>query len=356
MRVHSLFVHILLVISFILVVSCAHHRSNYESKAILAYMAQMRSVSFFEQDQAWLVHEQRRDLRVTTDGGQTWRVFPANSIVDGFECATFSSPNRAWAVSHNGRVFTTNYPPGAWTQISDLKATTSGDFSGAKQIEFVDETTGWILEALSIWHTKDGGVTWTKTLSVLTPGVNGQPTSMYAIDGATLVATGGKGQIYLTRDGGVTWKVQTLETKPDLKDVWFSDKQAGWICGYTSGRDSILMVLFATKDGGESWNELPLVDRNMMPSSVCFVENEGWIAGHRYLDNKSPAHLEAVLLHTTDGGLHWTLMPFPSDDPFFSLVRFSDKSNGWLVGRDNLYRTQDGGKTWRRVLAWPPVG
>jgi photosystem II stability/assembly factor-like uncharacterized protein len=179
---------------------------------------------------------------------------------------------------------------------------------------------------------------------------------MYPIDGAILVATGAEGQVYLTRDGGATWKIQTLETKADLKDVWFSDKQSGWICGYTNGRDSIPLVLFATKDGGESWIELPFAERDMMPSSLCFVENEGWMSGHRYVENKSSVHLEAVLLHTNDGGAHWAPMPVTSDDPFFSLVRFTDKRNGWLVGRDNLYRTQDGGMTWRRVFTLPVVG
>lgn len=353
MRVSGSPFHFLLALLMLLMVGCGHQRGNYESQAKVAYLPQMRSVSFFGEGRALVVHEQQRDLRVTIDSGQTWLFFPANSVGEGFECATLAPNNRLWAVSHDGRVFTAPNLEASWIEISNLRATASDDFSGAKQIEFVNETSGWILESLSIRHTKDGGVTWTKALSVLTAGVEGQPTRMFVINETTLLAVGTEGQVFLTKDSGATWKIQTLGNKPDFRDVWFSDKENGWICGYTSGSKSISMVLFATTDGGESWIDFSHAQAEMMPSSLCFVENEGWISAHHYFEDGSR---KASLLHTDDGGNHWTSMPVPNDDPFVGLIRFSNRSNGWLVGRDNLYRTQDGGKTWRQVLTLVPSG
>jgi hypothetical protein len=43
------------------------------------------------------------------------------------------------------------------------------------------------------------------------------------------------------------------------------------------------------------------------------------------------------------------------NEPFLTDVRFSDKEHGWMVGRDSLYRTEDSGKTWGRVLSLPPL-
>jgi photosystem II stability/assembly factor-like uncharacterized protein len=352
MRVGGSPFYFLLIFSIASLMSCDSGRRNYKFQATFAGAPQFRSVSFLGQSGASLVREPHGDLRVTIDGGQTWEVFPASSVVDGFECATLSQNNRLWAVSHEGRVFTSNYPEASWTEISNLRAAASGDFSGAKQIEMVNETVGWILEALSIWHTKDGGITWTKVLSVLSPGIDGQPTRMFVINETTLLAIG-TGQVFLTKDSGATWKIQTVGNKPDLRDVWFSDSKNGWIIGYTSGSKSISMVLFSTKDGGESWIELPYPESEMMPFSLCFVDNDGWISGHRYLEDGSR---KPLLLHTDDGGTSWSSVPIPHGDPFVGLIRFSNKSNGWLVGRDSLYRTEDGGKTWKRVLALLPTG
>jgi photosystem II stability/assembly factor-like uncharacterized protein len=342
----------LLLFSIASFVSCDNGARNYGLQATFAGAPQFRSVSFLDQSGAALVHEQHRHLRVTVDGGQTWKVIPATSVIDGFECVTLTRNNRLWAVSHEGRVFTSNYPGASWTEISNLRTAASGDFSGAKQIQMVNEAVGWILESLSIWHTKDGGITWTEVLSVLSPGVDGQPTGMFIINETTLLAIG-TSQVFLTKDGGATWKIQTLRNKPDLRDVWFSDSENGWITGYTSGSKGISMVLFATKDGGESWKELPYSEPEVMPFSIYFVDNKGWISGHRYFEDGSR---KPLLLHTDDGGANWSSVPIPHDDPFVGLIRFSNKSNGWLVSRDSLYRTEDGGKTWKRALALLPNG
>jgi photosystem II stability/assembly factor-like uncharacterized protein len=116
---------------------------------------------------------------------------------------------------------------------------------------------------------------------------------------------------------------------------------------------SLRGLLFETTDGGESWREIPVSDSTLIPSSVWFIGEEGWLAGNRRLVSGQSVTLEGALLHTTDGGKHWTPVQLGSTDEYLSKIRFTDKDEGWLVGRDDLYHTEDGGKTWNRILSLP---
>lgn len=326
----------------------------------MGYMPQIRSLSVSGSEHASLVvglAGKARDLRLTTDGGQTWRVVSGPVSGGAFECATLIDDSRGWAINRHGQVFATNSAGANWTKIAEPEASSkSGEsLSGASRIEFVNDTEGWVAGGLSIWHTKDGGVNWREVLSRLTPGVKGDLFNIYAIDANTLVCAATGGQVYTTRDAGESWNIQMVSTSGgDFTDVWFKDNQNGWLTGYV-GEPSFRPLLFATKDGGASWEELPLPEMGIMPKSVSFVDGDGWLAGHQRVADGKSLPIEAVLLHTTDAGKHWIRIQPGADDPFFSMVRFSDVQHGWLVGRDNLYRTEDGGKTWQRVLSVPPA-
>ncbi|MFZ0062016.1 MAG: YCF48-related protein, partial [Pyrinomonadaceae bacterium] len=167
-------------------------------------MPQMRSLSVSGLTHASLIADNTRDLILSTDGGKTWQVIPSAAVADTFECATWLDDKRGWAVNHQGHVFASHSGGAIWTKISELR-----DFTGANQIEFVNENDGWIREFLSIWRTRDGGATWHKTLSTVTPGVAGQPTSLFPLSANIVVSSGSGGQVYVTKDGGETWRIET---------------------------------------------------------------------------------------------------------------------------------------------------
>jgi photosystem II stability/assembly factor-like uncharacterized protein len=85
------------------------------------------------------------------------------------------------------------------------------------------------------------------------------------------------------------------------------------------------------------------------------VGEDGWLAGSRRIVNGDSVILEGVPLHSVDGGNSWEPVQLGPEEPFLSDVRFIDKERGWLVGRDSLHRTEDSGKTWRRVLSLAPL-
>ena len=345
-----LFISVVLLVAAI---SSCSKQARYANRIDPKLMPQTGSLSLTGHNQLSVILSKSRELRITHDAGRTWQVIPSTAVADAFECATMINERRGWALNHQGHVFVTDSGGATWTGISQLH-----EFTCADQIEFVSEKEGWIRECLSLWRTQDGGITWNKTLSTTTPGVLGQPTGMFVIDANTLVASGSGGQVYSTKDGGETWKIESLLAAEsiDFNDVWFVDRQRGWVVGYQVlvAGESLRPLLFETVDGGESWKQV-WINADILPSSVCFVGDDGWLAGSRRVVNGDSVKLQGVLLHTTDGGIHWQPVELGPNEPFLTDVRFADKDHGWLVGRDTVYRTHDSGKTWRPVLSLPPA-
>jgi photosystem II stability/assembly factor-like uncharacterized protein len=158
-----------------------------------------------------------------------------------------------------------------------------------------------------------------------------------------------------TSDGGETWKAAPLPVSAEETTFIaaaypeFLDSQTGWIAvKLQSGSNFSLGRLFATLDGGQTWEErsLPLGE------PARFVDSSrGWTAGGPASDR---------LLHTQDGGRIWVevLLPLPEsidfETMFVGLPEFEDSLVGilpvTLVGGDvpslALFETGDGGETW----------
>jgi len=97
-----------------------------------------------------------------------------------------------------------------------------------------------------------------------------------------------------------------------------------------------------------------------LPVSASFVTPaEGWLLG------RSPCASGActTVLHTVDGGAHWSAVGAPNaaisnrpgigaDPAQVAAIRFTSKLDGWIWG-PSLYATHDGGTTWRSVDAKP---
>ncbi|HEY0378955.1 MAG TPA: YCF48-related protein [Pyrinomonadaceae bacterium] len=315
------------------------------------------SLSLSGGNQASVVNEKVRELRLTNDAGKNWRVIPGASVGDAFECAFMLNENLGWAVNHQGQVFNTKSAGESWIKISEIK-----DFTGAHQIEFLNERDGWLREFLSIWRTDDGGATWRKTLSTVTPGVGGPPSAMFVVDRNHVVASGGGGQVYITRDGGENWKIETPITgNVSHTDVWFVDQTHGWLTGYivVVAGEKLRPLILETDDGGDNWREVSveadlLSEANFLPSSICVVGEDWWLAGNLRIVNGRSINFAGVLLHSSNSGKSWSEIKFATDESIVNQVRFTDHEHGWLVAGDSLYRTEDAGKTWKRVLSLLP--
>lgn len=107
-------------------------------------------------------------------------------------------------------------------------------------------------------------------------------------------------------------------------------------------------VIVLSDDDGATVRQARAVAADLALTAVSFADaRNGWAVGHG-----------GVIVHTADGGEHWTLQrsDTASDQPLLT-VYFRDAQHGWAGGLWSLLlATSDGGKTWNRITLAPPEG
>jgi photosystem II stability/assembly factor-like uncharacterized protein len=164
------------------------------------------------------------------------------------------------------------------------------------------------------------------------------------------------GDIFHTSDGGATLTVQAHHNVT-FRDITFADSLHGWAVGDPADPNRGTMIIYRTTNGGRSWIRVPLHLVGGV-GAVSFANAiVGWAA-------PSGAVLNNVLLHTVDGGRHWTTQRVQKASSrvimgFFDVQALSVR-RVWIAGEwggtqeaslEGLMRTTDGGATWKRVKA-----
>ena len=250
----------------------------------------LMDVDFVDKNTGWVVgggKNLQTLIAKTTDGGKSWHI-QKDEIGPTLQKVVAVDAKRVWAMSFEGKIFTTSNGGETWT-AQDIPS--QGESIYLIDIDFVDSLAGWIV----------GG------------------------------KTGMKGIIFHTEDGGATWTDQAPADAGVVDAVDFIDRYEGWavIGGF----------IYHTTDGGQSWT--PQFDsRNYSPFILLFLNrNTGWAAGEKYL------------LHTRDGGTTWSIFSHDSGEfpGYISDLYFANEDTGWICGiLGKVYVTQDGGKTWKR--------
>jgi photosystem II stability/assembly factor-like uncharacterized protein len=213
----------------------------------------------------------------------------------------------------------------------------------------------------------------------LAPGTALTVTSIHMLDASNgwgLGGVGGQGDHVLrTSDGGQTW---TDVTPPEASDPvmtalgFFLDDQTAWVIYASAGRrPPETAVTWRTLDGGTTWQASQNLDamgvaEQFFPSYLTFTDDQhGWLMVGV---GAGMSHAYVVLYRTEDGGMTWARLLDPyTDGGIQSLGKtgmvFADPQTGWLT-RDNygvmtqafFDRTADGGTTWEiEVLPAPPA-
>jgi photosystem II stability/assembly factor-like uncharacterized protein len=223
--------------------------------------------------------------------------------------------------------------------VSSLHHSTIGTVPGAaygiSAIDFVDPSTGWIVAdyesgEYAIFHTEDGGATWTRQLTGLDAG---RAHYLKFFDPAVGVSglIGTTARLDRTIDGGRTWmSVAVPDAKGSVLSWSFVDPYYGWVL--ISGASAVFPLpayLYRTVDGGRTWQDLgvpaPSPDQVFEASFTYFTT--GWL---------SSANDGPYAYRTGDFGETWSRVPLPAP------------SGGWPVGGTFLVAVQptsDGGVT-----------
>lgn len=158
---------------------------------------------------------------------------------------------------------------------------------------------------------------------------------------------GDKGFLSRTEDGGQSWVKQVVQTNDAINDIYFRDKEAGFLIAGNA--------IFATRDNGVRWTEvrrfLPreFEDADVELYSVRFSsKKKGWVVGSI---SKNQRVIDSILLYTDNAGETWQRQRAPSRQELIHLDFANDK-RGWITGADGaILATVDGGTTWTRQAA-----
>jgi photosystem II stability/assembly factor-like uncharacterized protein len=270
-------------------------------------------IMFTDRLHGWVVGDSGMILS-TSDGGEVWHLQKSDTRAP-LLCGDFVDAERGWVAGGSGTLVSTTNGGVTWTAQHPVTDTTCAILS----LSFTDAQRGWaVTNTGGIASTTDGGATWRAQESPITWAL----TAVQFVNPQKGWAAGIDQTILRTTDGGLHWLLDHLEMSgPFLfTDLAFADEQRGWITTSVaaSSRMESGTLLLSSTDGGQAWvpqATLPALDLR----SVWFSDpNNGWVVG------------EDQIFHSTDGGKTWQVSGARAGE-FLVSLSFIDPHHGWAL-------------------------
>ncbi|MCQ4085509.1 hypothetical protein [Saccharibacillus sp. JS10] len=290
----------------------------------------------------------------------------------------------AWGLTRSAlRMYMTENNGKNWTPLSPSEQIAFSDVPEyGKDVFFTDTKHGWIVRSAGIadeslvLRTSDGGQNW----ALATLGRTDElPASLYFTDqtrGWLLTTktsdTPGRENktLYRTIDGGKSWNaiMRTASgTQPNgsgdplpeigyMSGMQFDSATSGYVTLLELGRPA----LYRTTDSGRNWIKSSSFFAGETPIGTCdtYISSKpqkyqtaqgGWVpVGCKQRDN-----VQYSGYFTQNGGAGWKYEPFtvPAQQSLNVQIApvFLDRLKGWMPIGSTLYRTVDGGKTWKAL-------
>jgi photosystem II stability/assembly factor-like uncharacterized protein len=325
----------------------------------------------------WAAGEDTNRVLRTVDGGRHWDDVTPHGVRAGTWIPYFLDASIAWVASsvqpgsgstdYSVDIYRTSDGGRSWQHAG----TATADQGWPAVLDFVDKRHGWLAmrlggaagsDGMAFYATGDGGSTWSKVSQTDASGEPGhlplgcsklapvfvntstgwEPGACNAGDGPFL---------YVTHDGGRSWTKVVIGLPAgyaacmcSVNALRFSDSRNGdFVLNIYQGTNVPQNVLYATRDGGASWQPGPVLP--VTSFTYYFLDpSHGWT-----LNAKTNG-----LLFTSDGGQHWsTLGTIPGTHVVMDF-QFVTAKIGWALGPvdagEAILRTDDGGRTWTTQL------
>jgi photosystem II stability/assembly factor-like uncharacterized protein len=250
-------------------------------------------------------------------------------------------------------------------------------------VQMINSTTGWGGTDQSILRTINGGINWTDVTPMGASTTENRISAKHffsnQVGWVAVSNMNAPPAVWRTSDGGKTWTKVLLDSEPgtDASFVHFTDADHGWIMARGSGAaGSEAVDVHQTTDGGTRWTKISSTPSspdttgtlawNGNKTGISFRDNlTGWVTGRGHQHPDRPA--SAWLYRTDDGGRSWkpqslsipkgfqsaqaviTKPPvFFGSEGVLPVVLFNVESQKWDAA---FYQTRDGGDTWSFTTA-----
>lgn len=273
------------------------------------------------------------DIWQSVDLGFSWvkRVEGIGVLPGNWEIS-MADANTGMVVGTNGLVYRTTDAGTTWTLLSH------GCGDEITDIKFLGENFGYAVTHFGyVFRTRDGGRRWDVQHLQVTGQVFGRSEGLSAvaiIDESNAVVGGAGGMCFRTFDGGDTWQnigfPNALPAHVNILAITFVDWMTGYITGSFAGETN----LYATTNGGASWEPVS----GPMGYGVA-VDRKGdriWVSTGG-----------SVVDRSFNAGQTWTRVPVLGDFVALSDMQFADENVGYAVSRYGyIAKTTNGGVSW----------
>ena len=231
---------------------------------------------------------------------------------------------------------------------------------GTSDLRMFDRTRGEfdLCDPLLAYRTANGGATWTPValpsseIAYMTFGDYQHGwylTWSLGSPGPGVPAVEKITRFLKTADGGVTWTtlpqppLPSFTSKGNPFNLQFRGALTGWMGTYSNAP-----VVYSTVDGGLTWKELVLPSVLLQPGKGGFIGTEiKLLPGSSVLASTSDAFGDVYGFTTDDGGLIWHRIQPPPGNTTFDDYAFVDATHWWALRNSTLYKSSDGGQTWK---------
>lgn len=247
---------------------------------------------------------------LTSDGVSPW-ILQDGVTQYGIKAVDVIDSGEVVIVDETGQVYGSTDAGSSWFATTGKPST----LSLVRDISFRTLLDGWVTSMEyglgALFHTTDGGVSWTPV-----PDILGVYSSIDA-EGMSIWASNVGGSYFRSTDRGTTWIQGTLPGSPwEIMDMDFVDESTG----YAVGRGGYAA---RTDNGGITWEILPTPTDQVDYTDIHVVgPNKVWFSTNNN-----------VVYYSETGGQNWSVMEIGSRGfGFFSGIVADLAGSAWVVG------------------------